>query len=158
MIFMRTADEVLARTKTQTSRLVGIEDEALWSNPSGNYHAAHAMAGDWVIDEVLRRGRRLYQVGGTYAVQPGRTEPSVGRIRLLSIARRRLQTLTAEEHIAEGLRTQFGGHDAVVDLRDQFISLWNSVYIRPAHRWEADPEIWMLTFKLVKRDGLWLPS
>lgn len=59
----------------------------------------------------------------------------------------RLQDMTTEDHIAEGLSTNLREHDAVMDLRDQWVALWESIY--GAGSWATNPWVWAITFKRV---------
>lgn len=58
----------------------------------------------------------------------------------------RLQDISAEDCIAEGLRTNLREHDAVMDLRDQFRELWAST----GGDWDANPWVWVVEFRRVE--------
>lgn len=57
----------------------------------------------------------------------------------------RLQDISAEDCIAEGLSTNLREHDAVIHLRDQFRDLWTST----GGDWDANPWVWVVEFKRV---------
>ena len=123
MIFAKTADKVLAGEKTQTRRPTHYEDYLIFS--------------ELKIVRVKRRGRLLWEVDRTYAVQPGRTARSVGRIRLLSIIIERLYLITHEDARAEGFS---GG--------DEFVRAWKELYPKSS----LDEMVYVLEFELVKEE------
>lgn len=57
----------------------------------------------------------------------------------------RLQSITAEDCIAEGLSTTLREHDAEVHLRQQFTELWEST----GGDWAANPWVWVYDFKRI---------
>jgi hypothetical protein len=83
----------------------------------------------------------------------GRWRPSihmprwVSRILLEVTAVRveRLQDISTEQIIAEGLSTTLREHDAEVDLRRQWRDLWEST----GGDWVANPWVWVVEFKRV---------
>jgi hypothetical protein len=79
-------------------------------------------------------GKRRYRPGRTYAVQPGRTEMGVARIRVLSAEPEALKEVTEEGARREG----FGN-------RAEFLDYWRGLY------GAADPEqaVWVVRFELV---------
>lgn len=100
-------------------------------------------------------GRSLikYEVGRTYAIQPGRGKSAVARFELIGLRVERLQEITREDAIREG----FPGYPLMVDgglvgvLKpvDHFLQAWNRIYIdRPHLQWSANPKVAVLTFKL----------
>lgn len=74
----------------------------------------------------------------------------VARIFLLvtDVWAERLQDITEEQAIMEGIRIGMGG-EPYFSCRDAFIPLWNST-IKPADRalygWEANPWVWVIRF------------
>lgn len=60
----------------------------------------------------------------------------------------RLQDISTEDCIAEGITTTLRDHDAVCDLRDQFRELWQS--INGPDSWDANPWVWVVEFKAVQ--------
>lgn len=68
-------------------------------------------------------------------------------LEIVSVRVERLQDISAEDCIAEGLSTNLREHDAVCDLRDQFAALWTSTY--GPDSWSANPWVWVVEFKRV---------
>jgi hypothetical protein len=124
MIFQYTFEQVLSREKTKTSRLVKPNDTAITGS-------------DGKIEAVLSSGRDKYRVGKTYAVQPGRTKPAVGRIRLLAIERKRASETTTAEAKHEGFAS-----------RQEFFEAWRDIHGEN----KRDADVWMLEFELVPAD------
>ncbi len=60
----------------------------------------------------------------------------------------RLQEISVEDCIAEGLSTNSREHDAEVHLRDQWKDLWSA--INGADSWNANPWVWVIEFKRVE--------
>ena len=59
----------------------------------------------------------------------------------------RLQDISTEDIIAEGLSTTLREHDAEMDLRDQWRALWEST----GGDWDSNPWIWVIEFKRVEK-------
>ena len=59
----------------------------------------------------------------------------------------RLQSIDAEDCIAEGLSTTLREGDAVQHLEEQYRELWES--INGAGSWKVNPWLWALTFRMV---------
>lgn len=78
-----------------------------------------------------------YEVGKTYAVQPGRGKPAVARIRVLSVRKEELWQLT----LADAQREGFGG---LFPVRD-FYRYWKSLYGEV----DALQEVWAIRFEVV---------
>lgn len=60
----------------------------------------------------------------------------------------RLQEITTEQIIAEGLVTNLREHDAVCDLREQWQQLWSG--LNGAESWTSNPWVWVVEFKQVQ--------
>lgn len=58
----------------------------------------------------------------------------------------RLQDISTEDIIAEGLSTTLRGYDAECDLRDQWRKLWEST----GGDWDSNPWLWVINFAKVK--------
>jgi hypothetical protein len=97
MIF-RQWQQVLDGTKTQTRVLVKpgevLRDDGEEMRTHFNIPLPHSMT-----------GRAKWQVGKTYAVQPGRGQKAVGRFRVIAIRQESLQDISEEDAIAEGIKT-----------------------------------------------------
>lgn len=62
----------------------------------------------------------------------------------------RVQSISAEDCIAEGLSSQLREHDAVTDLREQFGALWDGINAkRFGKAWADDPWVWCISFKVL---------
>jgi len=118
MIFQRTGQWVLDKSpntgepKTQTRRLAMPGD--IITSSSGEPH-------DHTIFSVERNGRLLYDVGRTYAVQPGRGKHALGRIRLRAIRREPAQDISEDDARAEGFASP-----------EAFRKVWIEMYGRDA--------------------------
>jgi len=154
MIFKQW-QQVLDGTKTQTRRLTQrgqrltpdrLHTESSWPFPP----------------TVLENARIKWMVRKTYAVQPGRGEKAVGRFRITQIRRERLQSISDKDAEAEGIhlkrirsgdRGWSNGLDGrLYPRREQaFKYLWNSIDKKPGTRWADNPEVWVLTFEVVRR-------
>lgn len=90
MIF-RQIEEIKNGIKTQTRRVVKPGENPVWVRGS--------------IYAVKKNGRRLHTIGASRAIVPKRGQPGLTthRIRILSIRQERLQDITPEDAIAEGL-------------------------------------------------------
>ena len=136
MIFQHTWQQVLDGTKTQTRRLV--------------------KPGEWVgyigKDVLSGTGRTVYEVGKTYAVQPGRGQAAVGRIRITSIRQEDVRQISKADALAEGfsgplefLRVWCGMHDPAAIKQAGSAGDYLQIGDRPAERYQA----WALTFEVV---------
>ena len=61
----------------------------------------------------------------------------------------RLQEITPEDCIAEGLNTTLRERDAEVNLKQQFKELWEST----GGDWAANPWVWVVDFKVLSTTG-----
>lgn len=145
MIFQHTWQQVLSGEKTQTRRLVESEDEEVRpveNNPTWP-NIFCVLRFSW---EYPARARKIYEVGKTYSVQPGRGQKSVGRIKLLAIRWERIQEITPADAKAEGIT---GIPRLVVGF---YASLWDRIHLVKGEQWQDNPEVWVLTFEVCK-DG-----
>jgi hypothetical protein len=76
-------------------------------------------------------GRTKWQVGKSYAIQPGRRKKSVGRIEITEIYQERLGQMTAEDALAEGFASL-----------GEFQQTWIQIH---GHYDPALP-VWVITF------------
>ena len=158
MIFQHTIDKVLSGEKTQTRRIV--------VQPTIEYQRD----GDWLFDNYgmgpisvnsakpCPMGKGLmglnykpafvkWQVGKTYAAQPGRGQKAVGRIEIVSIRREDVRKISDADVIAEGF-----------EWRSEFLKTWAAMHDKSfydmVHRYEDRPveryQAWVLEFRLVK--------
>ena len=114
MIFQHTHQLILDDKKTETRRLIK-PGEKLLDNPK----------------RVEMNGRAKWQVGRTYAIQPGRGQKAVGRIRITDIEKQPLGQMTTEDAIAEGYPSLDDFRQTWVQIHDQF---------------DPDLAVWVITF------------
>lgn len=144
---------------------------------AGNYrNSVHGEPGDrlWVKETFaplhgwVENGKRFYDQpfeGGPenyveYAATnetdwEGPWRPSIFMPRLASritleitgVRVERLNAISADDCIAEGLQSSLRENDAVCDLRDQFSALWQS--INGPNSWDANPYVWVIEFKRI---------
>lgn len=121
MIFQFTLEPLLSGTKTATSRLAKAGESVEYAR-------------DGSIAAVKAHGRDKYRIGKTYAVQPGRTQPAVARIKLLRIKGQRVSETSAEEARMEGF-----------DSCEAFFAQWEEIHGED----KLNAQVWLLTFELV---------
>jgi len=133
MIFSETWEAVLEGRKTQTRRVAKDGDELRYWDAYTPY--------------VYSRGRRKWQVGRTYAIQPGRGKKALGRFLLTDIHKERLQEITIEDAVAEGCLYDTVGSFYHPDPIATFAFLWDTIH-KPGERFADDPEVWILTMEV----------
>lgn len=121
MIFQYTLAPLLSGAKTATSRL---------AKPGESVEYAR----NGSIAAVKSHGRDKYRVGKTYAVQPGRTQPAIARIKLLGIKGQRVSETSIAEANQEGFES-----------REAFLAQWREIHGED----KLNAEVWLLTFELV---------
>lgn len=130
MIFQHTWQRVLDGTKTQTRRPC---------KPGEFYEPADAANGypegvfRWKrndTDEWLERSVPKYIVGKDYAVQPGRGQKAVGRIRITGIRRENVRKISDDDARAEGFAS-----------RNAFLYLWQLMH--------DEDDAWVIEFERV---------
>lgn len=168
MQFTHTLDKVLSGEKTLTSRFVKLNQ---FYDPF--FQQVYSLTLDRLPlpAHITARRRILWQVGKTYAVQPGRRKAGVARIRLLAIKRYDVRQISAEDVLAEGFQsrlefletwTAMHDHAAMFFPEDGHYSYWAGrtdkwvsvnaprlyamILARPIERYQA----WQLRFELVK--------
>jgi uncharacterized protein YhfF len=114
MIFQQTYQLILDNKKTATRRLVNPNDRLL-DNPK----------------RVETNGRTKWQVGRSYAIQPGRGQTAVGRIRITDINKQPLGQMTTEDAVAEG-------YPSLDDFRQTWLQIHDD--------FDPDLVVWVLTF------------
>lgn len=146
------ADKVMAGTKTQTRRLVKSNDDGwiydLALDGSVSSYSAVIRDAGWLWSANAPKRIRKWVIGRIYSVQPGRGKPTIGRIRLLSIRKEKLQDISEEDALAElGYGLSYNPNDEF-PIRD-FSYLWDSINPK-GKRWADNPDVWALTFEVVK--------
>lgn len=102
--------------------------------------------------------RAKWQIGKTYAVQPGRGKPAIGRIQIIAIDKERLQDISAYDAEKEGIEVfhyycDHGTDDDPTPIHrcdpiGKFRELWDSINgKRQGIRWVDNPEVWVLVFR-----------
>ena len=73
-------------------------------------------------------------------------------LQITAVQPARLQTITREEAIKEGIPAgAHGWHDdgSIMDERDLFAALWDSIYAKRGYGWDVNPGVWVIEFKRV---------
>lgn len=170
MIFQHTWEKVLSGEKTQTRRIVK-ECQYLYTGARNGSGLVLPPRVSWEREEAVNgrspyydgevrdfEGLAIYQVGKTYAVQPGRGKAAVARIRITDIRREDVRNISLTDVIAEGFPsheafwlTWCGMHDPEI-VRASTHTLHQSqhfsgpLFARTAARYDA----WVLSFELAK--------
>lgn len=135
---------ILQRLKTQTRRLQRAGDRI-------------ERAPDGSIVAVYRQGRLLWRVGRTYALQPGRGQAAVGRIRLVAIrAQSKVGEITGADVRAEGFTMPLSPSPFVTGVPDwatvpdfmRFMEVWETLHPRRGERWRDNPPVYALSFEV----------
>lgn len=140
MIFQHTIDKLLSGEKTQTRRLASWRD--------GHHGKATRM-------DLTILSAKNWEVGKTYAVQPGRGKKAVGRIRITRIEYQDVRDISYPDVQSEGFssRVEFwqtwcGMHDkSALPFApfESYEAVREYLMTRPADRYQA----WVLAFTLV---------
>ncbi len=131
--------------KTQTRRMARAGDVVVCDAAGG-------------IIQVYRNRRLLYEVGRTYAYQPGRGKPARGHFELLSIREQGIREISDADVRAEGfeLRVDLGtdpqGHkiEMVGSHREALWMLWDDLHPKVGERWQDNPRVYALTFRRIE--------
>lgn len=132
MIFKQIT-EILNGAKTQTRRVRKDTEGAAATSPfNGSYTRVYL---------VGKRSVNKWQVYNEYAIVPKRGAAGIGRkIRLTAIRCEHLHDITEQDARAEGVASVA-----------EYKALWESINGKSkATRWDANPEVWVLEFELVK--------
>jgi hypothetical protein len=124
MIFAHTLDNVLLSKKTQTRRLVKA-GECLC--------VSQTLLGEVVYVHIPGK-RRVYEVGKSYAVQPGRGKKAVARIKITNLKREKICSIRTQDAKAEGFTS-----------RKAFFAAWYAIHGAKAN---LEAEVWVITFEL----------
>lgn len=124
MIFAHTLQSILSCSKTQTRRLIK-PGEILTSRPSSS--------GMSLCVQIPGK-RTVYEVGKSYAVQPGRGKKAVARITITAIRCETVAEISPADAVAEGFASPAA-----------FLETWRSIHGKHANLCQ---EVWVLEFKL----------
>ena len=147
-IFQIALEKVLGGTKTQTRRLVNLGDIAMMD------------AETQCIDHVLTgAGRKRWQVGKTYAIQPGRGKKAVGRFAVTAIRREDVRTISEADARLDGFSAPADFWLAWTSMHDELIHK-TLKEVHPSHfmnflleRQASLYDAWVIEFELVKKNG-----
>lgn len=134
------AQKVILHQKTQTRRLCQVGDEVV-------YDAAGA------IVTVLHNGRKKWQVGHLYSIQPGRTKSGIGFFMLKSIRQEPVNKISRADAIAEGVEQDSdgnwlpGGFVSKLGPILAYRKLWNSIYKKQP--FNTAPLVWALEIETI---------
>lgn len=146
MIFSETADLVMDGTKTQTRRVAKTHDRIMrFKQSSDNYTKG-------IYNDQMKRMR--YQVGKTYAVQPGRGAKSIGRIRVINLRIENLMDISIPDAMAEGILPE-GVKVAQYPTTwlMGFIKTWMRLYpTGDKFSWENNPKVVVIEFERIADD------
>lgn len=98
---------------------------------------------------VFHRGRVKWEVGKTYAIQPGRGVAAIGRFTLLDIRRERVQDISEADAKAEGVEPLRVFATGELLYKPAFAYLWNEINGDGAGAFGDNPEVWVLVFEVV---------
>lgn len=70
------------------------------------------------------------------------------RIRILKIRQERLQCISHEDAVAEGMPTR-DADGGLLSPRKGFSQLWDSIHTKSGTTWASNPLVWVLDFELV---------
>jgi len=170
MIFQATWQAVLSGRKTITRRIVKpreflVSELKDKQNPlSDCVDTVVIRSSLFPLPHQMKPTEQIkWQVDRTYAVQPGRGQKAVGRIRLLEIRQERLQEIDEAGAIAEGVQPYFYPGEMSLTPRGieqagylnyikPYRLLWNSIHTKRGERWDDNPLVWVLRFERVETD------
>lgn len=70
-------------------------------------------------------------------------------LKVTNVRCERLQDITVEDIIKEGLTSTLTEHDACMDLKEQWIELWQSINGKDS--WEQNPFVWVYEFERIEK-------
>ena len=114
----------------------------------------------WSFDPDTESGPVVSYKASGHDAQGSRWRPSIHMprwasritLRVTGVRVERVQDITTEDRIAEGMVSYLREHDAEVDLREQYRDLWNTFYADPALTWDANPWVWVVSFDVLERN------
>lgn len=142
MIFSRTCEQVLNREKTQTRRAAYPKDELRHSDEGIPY----------IYNTHMKRVR--FCADRDYAVQPGRSQHSIGRIKITNIRMEKLWEISLIDAIDEACLPENTTRTYLpTEYLRGFIQTWIRLYgkAQEEYRWENNPDVIVLEFELIER-------
>jgi len=166
-MYFKQIDEIINGTKTQTRRVCKPNEAAFYDGYVRNIESVFSRGVQKLpsIGAEIERYRLKWQVGRDYAVSPGRGMPADNwdalRIRITEIRREKLQDISAEDAIAEGINEDVCliHNNATPEALDRvarkiaierYRELWESINTHKGTRWEDNPDVWVLVFEVVR--------
>lgn len=183
MIFQHTIDKVLSGEKTQTRRLVKVGEFAanqygLWIPDLKEWHRRFAdlLTGEYVDNRArivvkIPPARDKYVVQNSYAVQSGRGQTAIARMRIIDINREDVRNISDKDVQAEGFENPYhfwetwtAMHDKranshlLCDLHRRDYVTWGAWAMDYSHQWceymsgrpAEQYDAWALTFELAQ--------
>lgn len=144
MIFHGTWQMVLNGPKTQTRRLVKEGERFV---PGGcSFDGMVVKSSKKSFAAILK-----WEVGRTYAIQPGRGEKAIGRFLLTRIRRESLRSISFDDACAEIGRSNrsFAWYGTEKGPQELFFELWDSIYPK-GFRSKDKPDVWVLGLEVVQ--------
>jgi hypothetical protein len=127
-------EKILAGQKTQTRRPAKFLD--------GHIEFTKEQRKQTLGVIFTQRGRVKWEVGRTYAIQPGRGKSGLGRIQIVCIRYESTQDISPSDAQAEGFASVA-----------EFSAYWSRLYIGTKYAWENNVPVVVLEFELVKRES-----
>jgi hypothetical protein len=135
-------NKIIAGTKTQTRRIKKA-NEVLYIT---RYVATGEIYSAEVVIAANGKQRRKWYTGKDYAVVPGRGKKAVMvdwipvRIKITAIRKERLHDIAECDAIKEGVTDVY-----------EYSLLWDSINKKPGTRWDDNPMVWVIDFKMKAR-------
>ena len=136
MLFLHYWQEAINGQKTQTRRPVQSGDVTRRDQADPQQITQVVRTRDHGVPQVL------FEVGKSYAVQPGVAKKTMGKIRVTAIRRERLQEISQADVLQEVPVTA-----PPADALKTFQETWDSTYKNPGQRWQDNPEVWVIEFE-----------
>jgi len=128
----------------------GKPGDQLWVREAWSTHACF----DHIPPRDLTTRSIHYQADGTIKTGKYRQAFHMPRwasritLEVVSVRVERLNDISTEDCIAEGITTNLREHDAVCDLRDQYRELWE--HLNGSGSWAANPWVWVVEFRRIE--------
>ena len=160
---------VLEGRKTQTRRVMKPQPTtfffgqvgehfvfAAMDSHGGQISCSYGLPGDrlWVRETFATDSIRTlyYATDDVHELRKKRPSIFMPRIRsrilleVIEVRAQRLQEISAEDCIAEGMHTNLRESEACADLLDRYHRLWDSINGK-SHPWASNPWVWAITFR-----------